>query len=72
MWCGVIGDQIIGLYIFLQLLTDNIYTNFLQDELTILSENVPLQTRQMYYQHDAAMTHFILVVRQYLNHKFPN
>ena len=51
----------------------DIYANFLQDELTALSENVPLQTqRQMYYQHDAAMSHFSLVVRQYLNHKFPN
>ena len=50
MWCGVIGDQIIGPYIFLQHLTGDIYTKFLQDELTALSENVPLQTQwQIYY-----------------------
>ena len=31
------------------------------------------QTRwQMYYQHDEAPLHFSQVVRQYLNHKFPN
>lgn len=36
-------------------------------------ENVPLQTRrQMCYQHDGAPPHFSEVVRQYLNHKFPN
>jgi hypothetical protein len=26
----------------------------------------------MYYQHDGAPLHFSQVVRQYLNHKFPN
>jgi hypothetical protein len=45
MWCGVIGDQIIGPYIFPQHLTGDIHTNFLQDELLALSKNVPLQTR---------------------------
>jgi len=29
----VIGDQLIGPYIFPQGVTDDIYTNFLQDEL---------------------------------------
>ena len=43
MWCGVIGDQIIGPYIFLQHLTGDIYANFLQDEL--LLQNV-------LYKHD--------------------
>ena len=73
VWCGVIGDQLTGLYIFLQCLTGDIYANFLQDELPALLENVSLQTRQqMYYQHDGAPPHFIQVIRQYLNHKFPN
>jgi hypothetical protein len=45
----------------------------LQDELPALLENVPLQTwRQMHYQHDRALPHISQVVRQYLNHKFPN
>jgi len=44
VWCGVIGDQLIGLCIFPQRLTGDIYANFLQDELTALLENVPLQT----------------------------
>ena len=64
MWCGVIGDQIIGPYIFAQRLTGAIYANFLRDELPALLENVPLQTRlQMYYQHDAAPPHFSQVLR---------
>ena len=73
MWCCVIDDQLIGLYIFAQHLTGDIYSNFLQDELPALLENVPLQTRwQMYYQHDGAPPHFSQDVRQSLNHKFPN
>jgi len=59
VWCGVIGDQLIGPYIFPQHLTGNIYTNFLQDELPALLENVPLQARrQMYYQHDRVPPYF--------------
>jgi hypothetical protein len=72
VWCGVNGDQIIGLYIFPQRLTGDIYANFLQHELPALLKNVPLQTRQMYYHHDGAPPHFTQVVKQYLNHKFPN
>jgi len=73
VWCGVIRDQLIGQYIFPKRLTGDIYANFLQDELPAHLENVPVQTRrQMYYQHDGAPPHFSPVVRQYLNHKFPN
>jgi hypothetical protein len=46
MWCGVIGDQLIGPYVFPQRLTGDIYANFLQDELPALLENVHLQTRR--------------------------
>jgi hypothetical protein len=44
MWCGVIGDQLIGPYIFPQHLMGDIYTTFLQDKLPALLENVPPQT----------------------------
>jgi hypothetical protein len=69
VWCGFIGDQLIGPFIFPQRLTGAIYANILRDELPALVENVPLQ---MYYQHDGAPPHFSQVVRQYLDHKFPN
>ena len=73
MWCGVIGDQLIGPYIFPQRLTGDINTRFLQDELPAFLQNVPLQTRrQMCYQHDGAPPHFSQVVREYQNHHFPN
>src|SRR5215510_5312182 len=41
-------------------------------QIHTLLENVPLQTRQIYYQHDGAPPHFSQVIRQYLDHKFPN
>jgi len=44
VWCGVIGDQMIGPYIFPQCLTGDVYANFLQGELPALLEDVPLQT----------------------------
>jgi hypothetical protein len=31
VWCGLIGDRLIGPYIFPQRLTGAIYANFLQD-----------------------------------------
>ena len=44
VWCGVIGDQLMGPYVFPQRLTDDIYANILQDELSKPLENVPPQT----------------------------
>jgi len=37
VWCGVIGDQLFGPYIFPQRLTGDIDANVLQDELPPLS-----------------------------------
>ena len=73
MWCGFIGDQLIGPYIFPYLLTGDIYANVLQDELPAILKNIPLQTRrQIYYQHAEVPPHFSQVAKQYVNHKFPN
>jgi len=72
VWCVVNGDQMIGPYIFPRL-TGDIYTSFLQDEQPAVLENVPLQILwQMYYQHNGPPPHFSQVIRQYLNHNFPN
>jgi len=40
--CGVTGNQMIGLNVFPQRLTGDIYANVLQHELPALLENVPL------------------------------
>ena len=47
--------------------------SFARWTVSTLLENVPQQRRrQMYYQHDGAPPHFSQVLRQELNHKFPN
>jgi hypothetical protein len=73
MSCGVIGDQLIGPYIFPRRLTGDIYASLLQDELSALLQNVPLHARrQMCCQQNGTPPHFSHAFRQYLNHKFPN
>jgi len=44
VWCGVICDQLIGLYTFPKRLTGDIYANFLQDELPALLETSSTNT----------------------------
>ena len=73
MWWCVIGDQLTGPLIFPPIVTSDIYSNFLQEDLPAPLQSVPLQTRrQVYYQHDGTRPHFSQVVRQYVNQKFPN
>jgi hypothetical protein len=42
MWCGIVGDKLIGPYIFLQHLTGDTL-DFLQNELLAPLQNIPLQ-----------------------------
>lgn len=72
VWCGVIGDRLIGQYIFTQRLTGDTPT-CLQHELQDVSENILLQTRrQLYYQHDETLPHYYQIIRRYLTQRFPN
>jgi hypothetical protein len=73
VWCGVIDDKILGPFVFNENLTGDAYAHFLKNNLPVLLEDVPLQTRlQMIYQHDGATPHFSLVARQHLNANFLN
>lgn len=72
IWCGIHGDHLIGPYIMLGRLTGPTYLAFLQDTPPLLFDDVPLQTRrQLWLMHDGAPTHSV-VVRDYLNHSFPD
>jgi len=72
VWCGVIGDQLIGPYIYRNI-WQVIFTPTFCKRVPAFLEHVPLQTRrQMGYQNDGAPPHFSQVVRQYLTHRFPN
>ena len=73
VWCGIIGNKIIGPYFIDGHLNGNMYANFLENTLGPLLEDLPLITRHtMWYQHDGCPAHFSLVARNKLNEKFPN
>lgn len=68
VWCGIIGGRIIGPFIFEEPLNGNTYLHFLQYNLPVLLENIPLLTRAtMFFQHDGCPAHFSLNVRNYLD-----
>jgi len=73
VWCGVLGNKLIGTFVFDNNLTGNTYEAFLRNELSGLLEDIPLMIRsQMYVQHDGAPPHYTWHVRDYLNESFPN
>ena len=72
VWCAVLDDQLIGPFISEGRLTGQAYLRFLQEELPILLEAVPLDKRgRMYFQHDGAPLHFSREVTNFLNYRFP-
>lgn len=73
VWCGIIGGTIIGPYFFDQSLTGNLFLQFLRNELPVLLEDVPLETRQdMFLQLDGCPAHFSINVREHLNEAYPD
>ncbi|KAK3878424.1 hypothetical protein Pcinc_017008 [Petrolisthes cinctipes] len=72
VWCGMVGDQLIGPHIFEGRLTGEVYLKFLRDELPCLLEDVLLKTRQrIIFQHDGAPAHYTNRVNEYLHQEFP-
>jgi len=72
VWCAVLDEQLTGPFILEGRLTGEAYLRFLQEELSRLLEDVPLNKRgRMYFQHDGAPPHFSLEVRNFLNYRFP-
>ena len=55
VWCGVLGNKLIGPFVIDNNLTGNAYEVFLRNELPSLLEDIPLMIRnQMYFQNDGA------------------
>ena len=73
VWCGILGDRIIGPYFFDQALTGNRFLEFLTNQLPVLLENIPLETRRdMFLQLDGCPAHFSINVREHLNRVYAN
>ena len=59
VWCGVIDNQLTGPAVLPNCLTGCVYVDFLQNELPLLLEEVPLAKRMcMVFQHDGAPAHY--------------
>jgi len=73
VWCGLLGNKLIGPFVFDNNLTGNTYEVFLRNELPGLLEDILLMIRnQMYFQHDGAPPHYTRHVTEYLNESFLN
>ena len=71
MWCAVLDDQLIGPFILEGRLTGEAYLRFLQEELTRILEDVPLNTRsRIYFQHDGDPPHSSREVTNFLKGRF--
>lgn len=72
VWCGVLGERIIGPFFFEGTLTGEKYLDFLRDSFSELLEEVPLDIRRrMWFQQDGAPPHYARTVRAFLNQMFP-
>jgi hypothetical protein len=73
VWCGVLGNRLIGPFVFDNNLTGNTYEAFLRNELPVLLTDILLMVRsQMYFQNDGTPPHYTIRVREFLNEIFPN
>jgi Helix-turn-helix domain (DUF4817) len=72
VWGGVVGNYLIGPYFFEGRLTAEVYHNFLENELPLLMEELPLRLRaHMWFQHDGAPVHTARRVVHLLDTSFP-
>jgi len=73
VWCGLLGDQLIGPFFYNENLTGERYYNFLSMILPCLLEDIPLLRRkEMHFQHDGCPAHNYNRVRRYLHRTFPD
>jgi len=72
VWCGVLDNQLIGPAVLPNRLTRHAYVDFLQNELPLLLEEVPLMAERMrmVFQHDGAPAHYSHLVTHHLNLTF--
>lgn len=71
VWCGLIGNRLLGPHFFDEPLTGEVYLNFLENELTSMLEDLPLSiSENVIFHQDAAPWHNKLAVRGYLVENF--
>lgn len=71
VWCGIVDGYLVGPFVLEPRLSSPLYLNFLQEELPILLEDVPLQLRRnITFLHDGAPPHHARVIREHLTRTY--
>ena len=71
VWCGMLGNQIIGPLFYRGSLTGQRYLQFLQNDIEDLLEGLPLQIyNNIIWQQDGAPPHAVREVVVYLNGRY--
>lgn len=71
VWCGILGDYLLGPHVLHGRLSGERYLHFLQNILPCLLQDVPLATRRAtWIMHDGAPAHNSHIVREYLDRTF--
>lgn len=72
VWCGIVGDYVLGPYELPPRLNGPLYLHFLENVLYTLLDDVPLNVRRnMWFMQDGAPAHYSLDVRNHLDQRFP-
>ncbi|XP_029675902.1 uncharacterized protein LOC115243229 [Formica exsecta] len=73
VWCGIIGNRIIGPIFFEENLNADRYSALIETDLPVLLETLPLRLRlDMWFQQNGCPSHTSRVARTILNTMFPN
>lgn len=73
VWCGIIGNHLLGPHELPPNLNGDLYLDFLQHHLVNYLDDLPLNLRQnLYFMQDGAPPHFSVQVRNYLDQTFPD
>jgi hypothetical protein len=68
IWCGIVGNYLIGPFVLPDRLTGAVYTHFLENDLRNGVEPVDIQLRhEMWFMHDGGPAHFSRQVRAFLD-----
>ena len=74
VWCGMVGDNIIGPFFIQGNLNGERYLELLQTEIVPAIQNLfpGEEFGEVWFQQDGAPPHYSVIVRDYLNVTFPN
>src|SRR6201990_2670814 len=63
VWCGLLGDNLIGPFFLPPRLSGVSYLQFLQDNIPELLQDIPIANRQgMWFMHEDAQAHYSHIV----------